>query len=57
MGERRVSEAERMRRWRLVLGGADEAGGAVQLGRDDLRIDVALGSLYDAPRPLRSGAS
>jgi VWA domain containing CoxE-like protein len=55
MDERRVSEAERMRRWRLVLGGADDAGG-MQLGRDDLRIDLALGSLYDAPERTGRGA-
>ena len=55
MGEHRVSEAERLRRWRLVLGGADDAGSA-QLGRDDLRIDVALGSLYDAPERTGRGA-
>jgi len=34
---------ERMRRWRLVLGGADPLTG------DDGRLDAALGALYDAP--------
>ena len=34
---------ERMRRWRLVLGGAD------QLSGEDGRVDAALGALYDAP--------
>ena len=62
----RVSDAERLRRWRLVLGGvADEAGeeragspdesggqGAVpRLDARDRRIDAALGALYDRPEP------
>jgi Mg-chelatase subunit ChlD len=37
---------ERMRRWRLVLGAADEEG--VPLTGDDARIDAALGALYDS---------
>lgn len=46
--ERRVvSEVERLRRWRLVLGGAEADGTQVELGGDDARIDVALGALYD----------
>lgn len=41
---------ERLRRWRLVLGEpADEAIGQGLQG-DDLRIDSALGALYDAER-------
>ena len=48
MNAPRVSEQERIRRWRLVLGGGDGDGTGAQLGRDDTRIDVALGSLYDA---------
>jgi uncharacterized protein (DUF2267 family) len=43
----RVSEAERLRRWRLVLGGGDGTG--VRLERDDSRIDAALGAIYDHP--------
>lgn len=42
----RVSERERLRRWRLVLGG-DGDGTAAPLAGDDLRIDRALGALYD----------
>jgi Mg-chelatase subunit ChlD len=38
---------ERMRRWRLVLGGADDGTG-VPLAGDDARIDAALGALYDS---------
>jgi Mg-chelatase subunit ChlD len=38
---------ERLRRWRLVLGGADDGTG-VGLAGDDARIDAALAALYDA---------
>ena len=53
----RVSEAERLRRWRLVLGGGDADGTGAELIGDDRRIDVALGALYDrsAPRGRGSG--
>jgi Mg-chelatase subunit ChlD len=47
-----VSGRERLRRWRLVLGGGDGDGMAVELHGDDAGIDGALGALYDsAPRP------
>ena len=52
----RVSEQERIRRWRLVLGGGDGDGTGAPLGRDDTRIDVALGSLYDAGESKTRGA-
>jgi Mg-chelatase subunit ChlD len=38
---------ERMRRWRLILGGADDGTGT-SLGGDDVRIDAALSALYDS---------
>jgi hypothetical protein len=38
---------ERMRRWRLILGGADDGTGT-SLGGDDAHIDAALGALYDS---------
>ena len=44
----RVSEAERLRRWRLVLGGGDADGTGVGLHGDDVRIDAALGAVYDS---------
>lgn len=44
----RVSEQERLRRWRLVLGGGEADGTGTQLDRDDSRIDAALGAVYDA---------
>ena len=43
----RVSEAERLRRWRLVLGGGEADGTDVELRGDDARIDAALGAVYD----------
>jgi hypothetical protein len=43
----RVSETERLRRWRLVLGGGPADGTGVDLRGDDQRIDGALGALYD----------
>jgi Mg-chelatase subunit ChlD len=52
--EYRVHEAERLRRWRLVLGAGDADnpdGTGVDLGRDDRHMDAALSALYDAPPP------
>jgi hypothetical protein len=39
---------ERLRRWRLVLGGGTAEGTGVGLRGDDLKIDGALAALYDA---------
>ncbi|MBV9854826.1 MAG: VWA domain-containing protein, partial [Streptosporangiaceae bacterium] len=59
---------ERMRRWRLVLGGADDGTG-IRLSGSDLQADAALAALYDAapgddgddgravPRPQRRTGS
>ncbi len=54
----RVSEAERLRRWRLVLGGGDADGTGGELGGDDLRIDAAMAAVYDhdGRRPGGRGA-
>ena len=41
---------ERMRRWRLVLGGEEADGTGTELSGDDLRRDEVLGQLYDAER-------
>jgi Mg-chelatase subunit ChlD len=44
-------DAERARRWRLVLGGApDGEGTGHQLGGGDATIDAALAALYDTDR-------
>ncbi|NWJ98500.1 MAG: VWA domain-containing protein [Chloroflexi bacterium] len=40
--------AERLRRWRLVLGGAEADGTGCALGGNDTRIDEALAALYDS---------
>lgn len=45
----RVSDSERLRRWRLVLGDADGTG--VTLEGDDVPIDAAMGAVYDVGRP------
>ena len=45
----RVSDDERLRRWRLVLGSAAPEELGEQLSADDAAIDGALGALYDAP--------
>jgi hypothetical protein len=47
MNVARVSEGERLRRWRLVLGGGEADGTDVELRGDDARIDAALGAVYD----------
>jgi Mg-chelatase subunit ChlD len=53
----RVSEQERLRRWRLVLGGADADGTGAGLAGDDVRIDNALAAVYDlAPGERRAGS-
>jgi Mg-chelatase subunit ChlD len=49
----RVSEQERLRRWRLVLGGGEADGTDTTLRGDDRRVDGALGALYD--REARRG--
>lgn len=40
------SDTERLRRWRLMLGGSAD-GTEIALGGDDQRLDGALGFLYD----------
>ena len=52
----RVSDAERVRRWRLVLGG-DADGTGARLDRDDSRIDAALGALYDSAEERVRGSA
>jgi Mg-chelatase subunit ChlD len=42
---------ERLRRWRLVLGGGDADGTGEALTGDDRAVDAALAALYDADTP------
>ncbi len=51
-----VDEQERLRRWRLVLGGAAEGAG-MQLSGADRAIDGALQALYEAERTGGLGSS
>ena len=50
-----IGPQERMRRWRLILGGADDGTGT-SLGGDDARIDAALSALYDSDADQGSGS-
>jgi Mg-chelatase subunit ChlD len=49
-----AGDSERLKRWRLILGGADDGTGCA-LGGDDALIDGALGQLYDADGGKRQG--
>ncbi len=51
----RVSEGERLRRWRLVLGGGDADGIGVDLAGDDVHIDTAMAEVYDQSSTVRRG--
>lgn len=48
---------ERLRRWRLVLGGDEADGTGVQLRGQDAELDQVLGSLYDSERRGGLGGS
>ena len=67
-GRTLVSDPERLRRWRMVLGGADDSADAgapessdgrgatsVQLDGNDARIDAALAAVYDTKPAKRGG--
>lgn len=43
-----ISDEERLRRWRLLLGGSACDGTGASLSGDDLRMDSCLTALYDA---------
>jgi Mg-chelatase subunit ChlD len=49
-------EGERLRRWRLILGGAEDGTGC-SLSGTDITIDRALGALYDGERKAGLGSS
>ena len=48
---------ERLRRWRLILGGGEADGTGFELGADDLKRDQALERLYDPERQAGLGGS
>ncbi|CAA2100596.1 hypothetical protein MBUL_00751 [Methylobacterium bullatum] len=52
-----MSDTERLRRWRLVLGGGAADGTGCGLSGRDVGIDRALGALYDSDRKGGLGAS
>ena len=51
------TESERLRRWRLVLGGDEADGIGWELSERDLAIDACLGALYDSKRRGGLGGS
>jgi Mg-chelatase subunit ChlD len=53
----KVGEDERLRRWRLALGGDQADGVRTPLSAEDVRIDRALAALYDSDRKAGLGSS
>jgi Mg-chelatase subunit ChlD len=51
------SEEERLRRWRLILGGDEADGVGLELRGPDLAMDRALAALYDSDRSGGLGSS
>lgn len=52
-----LSDDERLRRWRLILGGGQADGTGIELRGADLGVDRALEALYDGERGAGLGAS
>jgi Mg-chelatase subunit ChlD len=52
-----LSESDRVKRWRLILGGDEADGTGCELSGFDLDVDHALSALYDAPRSGGLGPS
>lgn len=52
-----IPQEERLRRWRMILGGSEADGIGVGLSADDVRIDNALEALYDSDRKGGLGSS
>jgi len=52
-----IDEQERMRRWRLVLGGGEADGTGCQLSGGDTGMDKTLQALYDSERSAGLGSS
>src|SRR5262245_22498536 len=51
------ADGERLRRWRLILGGGEADGTGMGLRGDDVKIDNALQALYDSDRTGGLGSS
>lgn len=49
--------SERLRRWRLILGGEEADGIGLSLARQDMAMDQALAALYDGGREGGLGSS
>ncbi|GAA4332148.1 VWA domain-containing protein [Flaviaesturariibacter amylovorans] len=52
-----MSDTERLRRWRLVLGSAENDGTGMPLSGTDVQLDGSLNALYDSDRKGGLGAS
>lgn len=52
-----MEHEEQVRRWRLVLGGAQNDGTAFSLNKTDLQVDKTLEALYDSTRQGGLGPS
>lgn len=52
-----MSSSELLKKWRLILGGAENDGTEVLLSGADLRMDQAMEALYDSDRKGGLGAS
>lgn len=50
-----ISPEERLKRWRLLLGGGEADGLGISLSPGELRLDKAMASLYDADSSERKG--
>ncbi len=48
---------QQIRKWRLILGSAENDGTGFSLGNQDMQIDKTLGALYDSDRSAGLGAS
>jgi Mg-chelatase subunit ChlD len=48
---------QHVRKWRLILGSAENDGTGFSLGPQDMQIDKTLGALYDSDRSAGLGAS
>ena len=55
--QRALHDDERLRRWRLILGGGAADGTGAGLRGDDLAVDGALAALYDSERSGGLGGS